>query len=384
MKNNTPMYELNTNNQAITTRQLAFLLAFFLPMGKLLELPSLLVSHAGGDLLIASFVGSAVEFFPFLFLFLFARNTGSAPLAFLKKRWGDKAARIFCGIYALFLFGYSALPLFDLEKFSHAAFSDTSPTFFIFTPFLFLCGFICTKGLKSLGRCADLLPALFLIPFLGILLLSIGQTDYSRLLPVMEKPFWVSVKAFWKTVPYFSFGGLLLPIMSGYNYQTGDGKKLFPAFGVGVFLQLLLFATFFALFGLFGEKEHFAIMKIGQFFPALKSIGRIDLVLVYLMTVGLFFYTAAPLQLFTDCLSHCFHFKSKIFPAVALSVVLYFCLLFLNKYNTTVHNLFSRFSPPLFLFFSVLIPFAFWAFGVKKNGGRVALNKKSEQIKEEE
>lgn len=376
---------MNLSQTTINARQLAFLLAFFLPMGKLLELPSLLVSHAGGDLLIAAFIGSVFEFLPFLALLFFARRTGSSPLGFITERCGEGAARSLCGVYAVFLLIYATLPLFDLEKFSHAAFSDTSPTFFIFPPFLILSGFICTKGLKSLGRCADLLPVLFLVPFLGVLLLSAGQTDYTRLLPVMEKPLSVSLKAVWKTLPYFSFGGLLLPIMSGYKYEAGDEKRLLPAFGVGVLLQLLLLATFFALFGLLGEKEHFAVMKIGQFFPALKSIGRIDLVLVYLIAVGLFFYTAAPLQLFTLLFTRCFRIKSPVLPAVALSVGLYFALLFLNKHNNAVHALFAGLMPAVFFLFSGVLPCAFGLFGLKKDRSRGALNEKiSKKQKEKE
>ena len=57
MKNSLPRYELNHKNTTINARQLAFFIAFFLPMGKLLELPSRLTSYAGGDLLIAADAG---------------------------------------------------------------------------------------------------------------------------------------------------------------------------------------------------------------------------------------------------------------------------------------------------------------------------------------
>lgn len=377
MEKDRTMSAINTDNRQINTRQLAFFAAFVLPVGKLLELPSLLTAYNGGDLLIAAVLGLFLEFISFAALILFSKRSQSTPIEALTQRCGKPTARIFCGIYALFLLMFATLPLFDLEKFSHSAFSDTSPTFFVFTPFLILSGFICTKGIKAVGRTADLSPALFLIPLLGLLAMSVGQADFSRLLPIVEKPLTNSIKAVWKTLPYFSSGGLLLPLFSGYRYRSGDAKKLLPAFGGGAALTLLFLATFFAVFGLFGEKEHFAVLKIAQFFPALKFVGRIDLILVYLLAIGLFYYTALPLQLFTDCFTRCFALKSKLPTAIVLTVALYPCMLFFNKYSNAIHAFFSQFLPPVFLVFSLLLPILFLLLFGKKGGGRYQMNNKN-------
>jgi hypothetical protein len=301
----------------------------------------------------------------------------------LENRFGKPATRIFYAIYALFLLLFATLPLFDLEKFSHAAFSDTSPTFFIFTPFFVLSGFICTKGIKAIGRAADISLVLFLAPILGLLGMSIGQADFSRLLPIIEKPLSVSFKAVWKTLPYFSTGAIFLPIASGYKYSVGDEKKILPAFGVGAFLTLLFLAVFFSVFGLLGEKEHFAVMKIAQFFPALRFIGRIDLLLVYVLSIGLFYYTALPLQLFTECFTRCFSLKSKIGVAATLSISLYFFVLNGNKYLTEIHAFFAKWLAPVFLVFSLLLPALFLLLSIQKDRGRVLLNEKSSHFSKE-
>ncbi len=373
MKNSHTVSATNTETTQINARQLALLCALILPIGKLLELPSLLTAHAGGDLLIAALFGSIVEFLAFVALVLFSKRRG-APIEALEKRCGKPTARIFLGVYALFLLTYSALPLFDLERFSHAAFSDTSPVFFTFTPFLVLAGFICAKGLQGVGRSADLAPVLCLFPLLLLLAMSVGQADFSRLLPVVEKPITVSLKAAWKTLPYFSSGTLLLPIMSGYSYEKGDEKKLFPAFFAGILLFLVFLATFFATFGLLGETEHFALMKIGQYFPALQFIGRVDLLLVYLITVALFYYTALPLQLSIECFCRCVSLKNKVIPSAVLCIGLYFALLFLNKHNNAIHAFFFTWLPPVFLVFSTLLPIGFFLFFSKKDRGRYAAN----------
>ena len=368
---------MNTNNTEINARQLAFFIAFFLPLGKLLELPSRLTAHAKGDLLIATFCGLLLEFLSFVAIFLFCKSTGSDPWTKIEERFGKNTSKILYGIYALFLLTFAILPLFDLEKFSHAAFSDTSPTFFIFTPFFILSGFICTKGIKGIGRAADLSPVLVLVPVIGLLFMSVGQADFSRLLPVVEKPIFLSLKAVWNSSAYFASGGLLLPIVCGYRYEKGDGKKLFPAFAVGAVLTLLFLAVFFAVFGLLGEKEHFAIMKIAQFFPALRFIGRIDLLLVYVLSIALFYYTAIPLQLFTEFSARCLSLQSKIGISSVLSVALYFAVLYGNKYTTAIHLFFEKWLAPIFLFFSALLPLLILLLLIKNHRGRYALNENS-------
>ena len=330
-------------------------------------------------MLIAALFGLGIEFIPFCCLLLLCKRTKTAPIEALERRCGTLTARIFCGVYGVFLLFYAALPLLDLEKFSHAAFSDTSPTFFIFAPFFVLSGFICTKGLSAYGRAADLLPVLFLLPIVGLLGMSLTEADFTRLLPVVEKPLSVSLKAVWKTTAYFSFGGLLLPMMSAYQYHDGDEKKLLPAFGVGAALTLLFLATFFAVFGIMGEKEHYAVMKLAQYFPALKFVGRIDLLLVYTLSIGLFYYTALPLNLFTECFTRCFSLRKKWITASVLSVGLLLFTLFCNKYNNAIHAFFAEAMPPVFLLFSVLLPIAFLLLFGQKRQGRYENNHKNEK-----
>ena len=369
----------NPHSNYMNGRQLALFTAFLLPIGKLLELPSLLTSYAGGDLLIAALVGLFLEFVAFGSLLLFCKRRRRPPIEALERRCGKLTARIFCGVYALFLLFYATLPLLDLEKFSHAAFSDTSPTFFIFAPFFVLSGFICTKGVQAYGRAADLFPVLFLLPILGLVAMSLGEADFSRLLPIIEKPLSVSIKGAFKTAAYFSSGGLLLPIMSYYQYRDGDEKKLLPAFGAGAALTLLFLATFFAVFGVMGEKEHYAVMKLAQYFPALKFIGRVDLILVYVLSIGLFYYTALPLQLFTDCFTRCMGVQKKWITASLLSVTLLLGVLFLNKHTNAIHAFFAEIMPPVFWLFSVGLPVAFLVIFGKNQRGRDRNKQKPEE-----
>ena len=220
---------------------------------------------------------------------------------------------------------------------------------------------------------------LFLLPTLALLIMSVGQADFSRLLPVMEKPITVSLKAALKTAPYFSAGALLLPVCCGYRYEEGAEAKLLPAFGAGSALFLIFLAVFFSVFGTLGEKEHYALMKTAQFFPALRYVGRIDLLMVYLVTVVLFFYTALPLQLSVDGIRMLLPIKTEFLPSAIINLAAFVFVLICNKRTAALQRFFLERLSPLFLFFSLTLPLLLFLFSLKKDGGRGATNEKIQE-----
>ena len=380
MKKQAPKSLTNKNNgTTINARQLSLFLAFFLPVGKILELPSLLARGAGGDLLLPALLGSLLEFAALCALLLFAARSEQSVFERLENAVGKWAARALYGLYAAYLLCSSALPILDLEKFSHAAFSDTEPTFFSFTPFFILSGFICTKAFKSIGRCSDLSPALFLIPFLGLILLSVSEADFSSLLPLFEKPFSSSAKTLLHALPHFPAGGLLLPLMSGYKYEKGDAKKVLPAFGVGSLLFWVFLAVFYSVYGTTAAREHYALAKIAQYFPALNWIGRIDLLLVYTLTIQLFFFTALPLQLCTHCVCKTLEKPWQVLVSAALNLALFFAVLFLNRHYDNIYEFFTRSLWWVFLIFSTVLPLCAPLLAIKKGGGKASTKAKKEE-----
>ena len=371
---------MNTKSSSqIHTRQLAFFLAFFLPVGTLVELPSLLSRGAAGDLLAPAIIGTVFEFPCFFPLFLFATRNKQNVFGRVRGRFGRWAEQTLCILLSIALLLFATLPLFDLEKYSHAVFSDTEPTFFSFAPFFLLSGFLCTKGLCGVGRSADLAIALFLIPFLFLLSMATPLSDFSRILPFFEYPISRSFQAFWRSLPYFSGGILLLPLMCGYEYQPGDGKKLVPAFIFGSGLFLAFIAIFFGLYGATAGKEHYALAKIAQFFPALDTLGRIDLLLVYCISVHLFFFTALPLQLAVDCIQRCISKECKILLSALLNSALFFAVLFLNRHYDAIFDVCTRTLPPVYAALAFLPPtvlcLLFWK-KQQKDGGRDAMKSK--------
>ena len=211
---------------AINARQLGFFLAFLLPVGKLSELPSLLSGKVGGDLLLPAFLGLTVEFLSLFALFSFTKKTGMGPLAYAEKK-NAKLGRVLRVALAAVLLVYSLPFLLDLEKFCNVTFSDTEPTFFSFAPFFILCGFICTKGIKAVGRSADLCPVLFFLPFAMLTVLAFSSADLSSLLPVFEKPLFTNVATFSKRRRFLAPDCYFSPCSTGITITRGTKKRFF-------------------------------------------------------------------------------------------------------------------------------------------------------------
>ena len=344
-------------NDGVYARQIAFFAAFVLPMYKLLEVPSLLARFAKGDLLLPAFLQFLLQTGIVALLFAASRSEKTLFERMEEKlgKW-SVAVYILCAAYFLFA---AVLPLLDLEKFIYAAFYDTSPTFFSFAAFFLFCGYACTRGLKSVGRSADLSLFLFLLPFLILLVMACTETDVTNLLPLFEQKPRATLSAITYTAPHFSDAALLLPLIGNLRFQKNDGKKIVAGYWTGALCVLVFLGIFFGLYSSIAAREHYAFSKIAQYFPVLSVIGRIDLLLVYMLCVVLFFNVSAPLQYAVHFLSKTAHTKRKTLFAAAVVVAAFLFTLFCNKYYNAVYALFCERLYPLFWVLAILAPLAF-------------------------
>ena len=322
-----------------------------LPAAKLLEVPSILAKYAAGDLLLPALFHFAVQFGVLMALLFAASKSDKTLFERLNERLG-KWSIFFYGLYAVYFLFAAILPLLDMEKFSYAAFFDTSPTVFAFGSFFVFSGFLCAKGLKTLGRAADLCLFLFLIPFLALIGMSLFTADFSRLLPLFGRKLGDTMYAFKRTTPHFSDTALLLPLIGNLRYKKGDMGKIAGGYAVGALGTLLFIATFYGIYASIAPREHYAFSKIAEYFPALDIIGRIDLLFVYMLTIVLLIFTVMPMQYTTQLVCHGFRVKSGVLVSAIINVGALLFILFANRHYNTLYALISG-----------KLPFVFWIIG---------------------
>ncbi len=342
-------------NDSVYARQIAFIAAFLLPAAKFLEAPSLLAKDAAGDILVPALLHFILQA-GVLFALVYACSRSEKTLfERLNECLGKGAGAVYI-LFALYYVFAAILPLLDLEKFVYAAFYDTSPTTFSFAVFFVFSAFVCTRGLKTLGRVGDICLFLFVLPFSAILFMSVGEADFTHLLPVFGEKFGSTASAFKHTLPHFSDAVLLLPLIGNLRYKKGDAGKIMAGYGVGAGITLVFLAVFFGIYSSIAPREHYAFSKIAQYFPALSVIGRVDLIFVYLLTVVLLFTTCLPLHYSVDFVCRTVGTRRRTLFSALLNLGAFVFVFFNNKYYNTFYTLISGKLPIVFLLVADLLP----------------------------
>ena len=183
------IHAIQQDKPAINGRQLCFFAAFLIPVSKFLSAPAALAFFAKGDLLVPALTHYLLQAAILAVILFLASRTDKSFFDLLSDTFGVLTARIVYILYSLYFIFFMLLPILNVERFVYSAFFDTAPYLFAFTPFFFLSGFICTKNLKSFGRCADIAFPLFIVSFVGLMVLSVGEADFTNILPMFGTPF---------------------------------------------------------------------------------------------------------------------------------------------------------------------------------------------------
>lgn len=342
-------------NDVISARQIAFAAAFLIPASKFLEVPSLLAKNAEGDLLIPALLHFIIQS-AILFALLFAASRSEQTLfERLNEKFG-KGVIVFYLLYAIYFVFAAILPLLDLEKYIYAVFFDTSPTVFSFGFFFIFSAYFCAKGIKSLGRAADICVFLFVIPFLALIGMSLTETDFTHLLPIFSNKFGDTMSALKYSVPHFSDAILLLPLIGNLKYKKGDTLKIMGGYATGAVSTLLFLAVFFSIFSSIAPREHYGFSKIAQYFPALSVVGRIDLLFVYLLTIVLLFFTCTPLLYSVDFTCRIIGTNKRSLFSAILNLSLFLFVLYCNKFYNFFYSLISGNLTLIFILIADMLP----------------------------
>ena len=366
------------NNQ-ICARQIAFFAAFVLPVYKLLEVPSLLASFVEGDLLLPAILHFILQISLIAALLFFASNAQETLFERMEKKLGKWSICVYI-FYAFFFLFYAALPLLDAEKFVYAAFFDTAPTLFSFAFFFIVAAFACTKGIKTIGRISDISLFLFGTGFVMLLLFSFSEARLNHLLPLFEKQFKDTRYAFTYTTPHFCDLIMLFPLIGNLRYKKKDGLKITLGYGVGALCSLLFFAIFYGVYSSIAFKQHYAFLKIAQYFPALTLIGRVDLIFVYMLCTVFFFFLCTPLQYSVALFSRGSGIKSKTLLSAIVCFGAFVFVLYCNPLYNSVYALFCEKLFPIFWIVAVIPPLLFLLLHIQQKAG---FTKKRARKKEE-
>lgn len=343
----------------ISVRQLCFFLAAIAPVGKLILMPTQLTEYAKNDLLFSAVINFVLQAAVIFLVLLLSRNNKTF-YELLEYTFGKIAAKVIIIIFSLFLFYAALLPMMEQKYFVHYAFYDTLPTVIAFSPFFVVSAYLCTKPLSHFGRIWDILAPVAIAGFIGLMVFSVGEADFSALAPVGAAGAKGVFSGTAYTMSWFYDSVILLFLMGKFEYEKGLCWKGMLCYLAGATCVMFFLAVFYGIFSDIAVRQIFAFAKISKYFAAISVLGRVDFVFIYSLALVMAFYYILPLHAGIDGITEAFGQRdNKLFPAllsIAVNAVFLILSLVLNFHFRIFSNTISKTLFWIFPLFALLLP----------------------------
>lgn len=345
----------------ISVRQICFIMLAYTAVSKVILYPTILSYTAGRDLLFSALFDFLIQGIIVWAVSYLCSRTDKTFFGLLENTFGNITARIIYGFFALFFLICTVIPLFEQKLYVHSIFYDTVPPLIAFAPVLFFTVYAASKGFENIGRCADICLPIFLVSMLFIFGMSMGEVEWNSFLPILKTPLKDVFGGSLATTFRFTEPCWLLMFMGHFKYKKGDAAKITISYAIGAILVLLTLAAFYGIYGDIAASRQFAIAKISLFFPAIDTIGRIDLIALYALEIVMLFALVLNMQFAVHCLVKCTGYENRCVFSLGINLIFIVLMYFLdNKFNA-LHTLWSDWMWIVYVIFANIIPLAAWA-----------------------
>ena len=341
----------------IVPRQLYFLLAAIMPVGKLVLMPTQIVYYAHNDLLFPAAINFCIQAFAIFLVMLLARNNKTF-YELLVFTFGKIAAKIILTIFSVFLFYAAFLPLLEQKLLVQSVFYDTLPSIVAFSPFFLFGAYLCAKPLLHMGRVWDILAPVSIVGYLGILVLSFSNADFSALLPVGGSGADGIFQGTAYSLSWFFDSALVLALMGKFEYKKGMAWKCPLMYLLGAAGIILFLAVFYGIYSDIAVRQLFGFSKMSKYFAGITVLGRIDYLFIFSLAFVMVFYCSLPLHAGVDCLIQAYgsdHYKPTIFSVVINLVILILTVTLDYQFNV-INEFITKTLVWIFPAFSILVP----------------------------
>lgn len=343
----------------ISVRQICFIMLIYTAVSKFVLYPTQLSFISGRDLLFSALINFVLQGVIIWAVSFLCSRTDKTFFELVEGTFGNIAARIVYGFFALFFMICTVIPMFEQEVYVHAIFYDSISSLVVFLPVFFFTIYVAAKDFTNIGRCADICLPLFLLSMLLILVMSLHEVQWDNFLPMFKQPEKVFegslANAFRFAEPAF-----LLMFMGHFRYKKGDAAKITISYIGGAVFVMAVLTAFYGIYGDMAQSRQFAISKISLFFPAIDMLGRIDLLALYILEVAMLFALAINIQLAVHCIELCTGYKNKTVLSLAVNSVFFILLIFFDNNLHSINTVWSKWMWIVFLIFANIVPLASW------------------------
>lgn len=337
-------------------RQICFLFAAVLPVAKLIIYPSTLSYYAKNDLLLSAALNFLAEGLVIALVMWLSSRTDSTLFDLVKNTFGQTAARVLYVLLALFLLFSAVLPMLEQKNFVMQVLYENVPSLLSFTPFFAVCCFACVKGLKTIGRIADIALPLFVLAFAVLILLALPHADLGALRPAGAAGARGIFSGSLFGLPWFTECLYPLLFLGHFKYEKGGMWKVLLSFAAGAGAVLLYLAVFYGIFEDLSVLTQYPLAHIAKYSTVYTTLGRADFLFIFTLALVCIFSLCIPVQLSVHCIRKAFPRLAPLLPAAAANLLLLAAAITFNYAFNAVQTFYMRYTSPVFLLLCYALP----------------------------
>ena len=354
----------------MNVRQCFILILIILPAFKLTMLPGYLAAEIGRDAYLAVGLAMLVDLVALAAILAINRKGGLQNV--LRRLIGRTGATIVCVLILVFMTAKLALQVQDPLHYMTNMLFDHNEKVAIILPLALTAGYVGYKSARSLGRLAEMLCLLLVVPAIISFAFSRAPADFGYLSPVLGK----GVGMLGKIKGVAVWFGDYLPLLFVRLDENSEKKSgwLMLAGVMGTAFTMGVFATFTAVYQGAAGYIPDALSKLARFNVLGSEVGRIDMLAILAWLFAVILHASLVVNAISRAMSDTWKTKGKI-ALVAVSGTVFFVLTLIVGGEETVYAAADALFWPVVVF-NLIVPIVGLACGLI-SGVRRSRNEKA-------
>lgn len=286
-------------------------------------------------LLFACLIGACVLLVYFQLLRWFPKRNLFGIIELCLGKW---ISPLLCVVYISYFIFIASYALRDFGELLVSTIFEQTPIEFIHISMILVITYILTLGIEVLGRSAEIFFPYFVLffAFLGVGIVLSGEIETQNIFPILGEGVKPVLKAVFPNLIYFPFSEILtfmmvFPIVSNFRKGLKVGMGAYLLSGIILaYSSLLQIATL----GVLKQRSNFPLLSAAREISLLNFIERIDLLIVFIMMLGIIVKVSMFFYAGLKGLEHVFNrsYRNFIFPFGM--IIAFFSIMIGENYST--------------------------------------------------
>lgn len=338
-------------------RQICFIFLAFMPVTKIALLPSVLSGFCDEQLWIAALFGFLLDLSVlFIAMHLYKKHDNCTLFYLLENKISKGFARAVYFGYGVYFILKAIVPILEQQDYVHNTLYEISPSVIVFLPLFAVSFYQSLKGLKILGRCADACIWLTAFGLFLVFFLAFPITDFTNILPIIQKPTYKPFNATFRSIIWFSDSVYMLLFLGHFQGEKRQTLKVCGSYGLASLVVIFFMVVFYSAFSSIAETRFFATPELTVYSLAIANSARFDYIAIILLMFSQVFAIILPVYLATKCFERAFGLKKALIPAIVINLSLaIFTVIFTGKLFSVL-SFMSKYLSYAFIFFGYVVP----------------------------